>query len=213
MDLVVEIIVTILGFLLSCVASLIIWWLTTVKYTPNIKLCHDIAKCTQNDNSFKYYFKVINLSSRDVYDIKVTCRLFYRDTYLGIMLPEIPILTARNITLKNHDSFDKFGYERTLPFNLISIKPKRIAGFKDKVLIEKRRNKTLSLEDFCVEGMYMEISILAFDGYSGSRKYMKHLVFSHNDVKSKIVKGRFYQGEDFVRSDSAETLEEYGDNC
>lgn len=205
-----QIIVTLLGFALSCVASLLIWWFTTIRFTPNIKLCGEIAKCTQKDNSFKYYLKIINMSRRDAYGIKVTCRLFYKNTYLGIPLPEeIPILTAKN----NCNAFDKYGYERLLPFSLMSIKPARIAGFNDRELLEKRENATLSFEDFCVDGTYLEINIMAFDGFSGSRKYMKRIVYNHEDLMQKIKIGFFFEGEDHVRIESNLTSsEEYGDN-
>ena len=207
-----QIVVTLLGFALSCVASLLIWLFTTIRFTPDIKLCDDIAKCNQKDNSVKYSFKIINMSHRDAYGIKVTCRLFYKNTYLGISLPEeIPILTAKN----NCKDFDKYGYERLLPFSLISIKPEKIAGFNDSELYEKRKNATLSFEDFCVEGTYLEINIMAFDGFSGARKYMKRIVIKHDDLIGKIKSGKYYRGEDHVRIESNLTSSEveYGDNC
>lgn len=193
-----------IAFLLGCMSSLVIWFLTLEYYAPKIEICREIAKISQADGTFKYQIKIINNSKRrDACMIKIYYRICYDGTYFTINAPDVPILSCRKKTSKNYAN------ERTVPINVIGIRESKLKGLCDETLLKKCQEKKLELEDFIKEDFCFEIILEASDGFSGIPRFM-YVCYRDTQLREVIKEGKYNRGE---RRVSNVSYEEYGDNC
>ncbi len=181
------------GFLLGCCSSLAIWYFTTILLTPKIKVCRQIAKENQPGGKSKYRLKIINQSRyREAYGIQIYCRILYRNTYLTIKAPEIPVLYCRRSVKTS------WSHERFVPINPMGIRNSKIEGFNNDDLLRKYKAGNLSLEDFYGDDTYFEVVLIAHDKFSGARKFVVSLSYNSEELKNAIVEGIFEDGKDFI---------------
>lgn len=182
-----------MDFILGCAASLAIWLLTTIILTPKVKVCKQIAKEVVGANS-TYRLKILNKAFfRDAYGIVIYIRILYKNTYLTIKAPEVPVLYS-----KCH-STPKYSNERFIPINLMAIRRQKIKGFNDSNLLKKYDSGVLQIEDFIENDTGFEVVLIANDKFSGARVCVVAIQYDSEKLKDAIVEGYYEDGKERIK--------------
>lgn len=170
-----------MGIIAGFITSFLIWILTTKLLSPRLTLLKKVARTKLEDNSRKYFIKIINESrTRDIYDISCYIRFHFRDgAYYSMETPTLPLLT-KNTSSENNK---KYHFER-----LIEIKR-----------IKKGAGTVYTLDDFFEnegEKCVFEVIIVCYDKFSGAKKCIRSQEFGKGDIED----GRFRPGKKCVES-------------
>lgn len=150
------------GILSGLIASLIYGFLINYIKRPSIRVSKDIGVEVLQDGQHIYRIRISNESKRDAYEVRIFFRLRYRNKYMTIEQPFVPVLCAKK---GENDNPNKF--QRELPFKLTNIRKSKIEGFGCDELVKKYDNGTLCFDDFKDEETQLEIILFAVDGKSG----------------------------------------------
>ena len=149
----------------------------------DIHISRQIACSSQN----KYTIKISNESPQDAYDIKVYVRLRYKGRYLIIKPKYLPILHGRS---GSHKPFD---YQRKFSFTLTSFNAKTIEDLNDAQILKLYNAQQLEFSNFARKDTIVEIIVMSIDSISGGVMDVKTKIFSNDELKENVIRGRFHE--------------------
>jgi hypothetical protein len=171
-------------------ASFAIWWLTFKVWAPNINFAKYISrlKTDENPSGYKYRFKFENTGRRNIIDVEVVARLRIKG-----LRPNFP--NNWEVLYLSTSSFDHKKISIVRPSSSHHVRP----VFEIKVNDERYFTKSffpegirnlsnkgiLTLDDILSIGneANLQILLLAYDEYSGSRKFFESIILTRYHVK------------------------------
>jgi len=177
-----ELKLTLIGFILGILASLIAWFIVTHYITPNIVFASIISKIKNGDNNkYKYRIGIKNKGKRNIIDVNIIFQLLI--TGIDNAIPT----NAEHVELKLKTQWIPcFKKQNKWALDIdISSAP--------KVLADKIDGDELSLEKLLsIKKSYARIILMGYDNFSGSRKLFESKKYRCEDIKEDKLYNKYY---------------------
>ena len=174
---------TSLGLIGGFVLSFISWWILTHLLVPTLSFSTAISKrSSSNGNRMHYRIKIKNTGKRDIIDISVSVRVYLpgrtvvrRPLLTNVNIVPVPIGTDHLFVLGRDNS-------RIFRLELDKVNSKYVNSL---VATAFRQGSDDALEGLLAQApnSYLVVEALAFDRWSGARKYYRSQHYDASAIK------------------------------
>ena len=173
---------TIIGFVLGIIASMLAWWILTHGFVPKIKFASILSKVeTINKGNYKYRIGIKNVGIRDIIDVSIYFELLIKgfDLEIPTNTDHIPIGLRKNsiprITSGNRWAID-IDLEKIPDY------------FKSRIKNHDTLEQIMNFDD-----CKARIIVMGYDKFSGSRKVFVSKEYTLEDIIEDKIKQEYYK--------------------
>lgn len=178
-----ESLLTIVGLLGGFVLSFVLWWILARAVVPRIAFSADISKVPDSfDGCVRYRIKIVNVGRRDIIDLSIRVRIYLPASRRpNTNIVEIPISAEHLFILRPRD-------DRIFSLELGRVES-RYLNSDEIALLKGGHDGSLErlLDDH--RGSFPLVQLLAYDGWSGARRYYRSDRYRSVNIKEGRFRG------------------------
>lgn len=184
-----ELVLAAAGLVLGFALSFFLWWILNHRLVPAIAFGKGISKLPyESDGRTVYRIKIKNTGHRDIIDLESRVRVYLPK--MNVLRPESKTNT-RVIEVPLHEGHHfvlKAGKTRLLWLDLSKVNTEFLPGeAAERIAAEK--DESLETLFALKEDAYLLVQVLAYDSFSGARKYYRSQEYTSDDIVVGYFKG------------------------
>jgi hypothetical protein len=189
----VEVTYTVAGLLGGVVLSALFWWVLAHRLVPDIQFSDGISVLPDPDfGGVRYRVKVKNGGRRDVIDLAIEARIRYPDRSRirpgrsgTTSITRVPLSVERIARLRPNGN-------RLIWLDVHDAKPELIPPpIRERLVAREAGGLEALLTEF--PGAHLQFQVLAYDAFSGSRKY-----YESQRYNAELIREGYFRGMSIV---------------